>query len=149
MPAADTTLYGVWKKVPTYTVKYEWTFEDLSTPPSSPYLSQPSSPYYAGQKRCGRNTDYIDGSTCVVNGQMYEFSGWTAYDEQGTAQLSDLEFDEYGYFTMPEQNVLFRGEWKKVLFLPTGALLSKVSYNEGRTIPGIAQGVIVECLEER
>ena len=42
-----------------------------------------------------------------------------------------------------------RGEWKKVLFLPTGALLSKVSYNEGRTIPGIAQGVIVECLEER
>ena len=42
-----------------------------------------------------------------------------------------------------------RGEWKKVLFLPTGALLSKVSYNEGRTIPGIAKGVIVECLEER
>lgn len=42
-----------------------------------------------------------------------------------------------------------RGEWKKVLFLPTGALLSKVSYNEGRTIPGIAQGVIVEYLEER
>ena len=114
MPAADTTLYGVWKKVPTYTVKYEWTFEGLSTPPSSPRLYQPSSPYYAGQKRCGRNTDYIDGFTCVVNGQMYEFFGWTAYNEQGTAQLSDLEFDEYGYFTMPEQNVLFKGEWKKV-----------------------------------
>lgn len=42
-----------------------------------------------------------------------------------------------------------RGEWKKVLFLPTGALLSKVSYNEGRTIPGIAQGVVVEYLEEK
>lgn len=42
-----------------------------------------------------------------------------------------------------------RGEWKKVLFLPTGALLSKVSYNEGKTIPGIAQGVIVEYMEDR
>lgn len=41
-----------------------------------------------------------------------------------------------------------RGEWKRVLFLPTGALLSKVSFNEGRTIPGIAQGVVAEHLEE-
>lgn len=36
------------------------------------------------------------------------------------------------------------GEWKRVLFVPTGALLSKVSFNEGQTVPGIAQGVVVE-----
>lgn len=36
------------------------------------------------------------------------------------------------------------GEWKRVLFVPTGALLSKVSFNEGKSVPGIAQGVIVE-----
>lgn len=35
-------------------------------------------------------------------------------------------------------------EWKRVLFVPTGALLSQVSFNEGKTIPGIAHGVIVE-----
>lgn len=36
------------------------------------------------------------------------------------------------------------GEWKRVLFLPTGALLSTVSFNEGQSIPGIAHGVILE-----
>lgn len=36
------------------------------------------------------------------------------------------------------------GVWKKVLFVPTGALLSKTSFNEGQTIPGIAHGVVLE-----
>ena len=36
------------------------------------------------------------------------------------------------------------GTWKRVLFVPTGALLSTVSYNEGQNIPGIAHGVILE-----
>lgn len=39
------------------------------------------------------------------------------------------------------------GVWKKVLFLPTGALLSKTSFNEGQTIPGIAHGVVLEHCE--
>lgn len=39
---------------------------------------------------------------------------------------------------------LERGEWKRVLFVPTGALLSTVSFNEGNTIPGIAHGVMLE-----
>lgn len=36
------------------------------------------------------------------------------------------------------------GKWKKVLFVPTGALLSKTSFNEGQTIPGIAHAVVIE-----
>lgn len=36
------------------------------------------------------------------------------------------------------------GVWKRVLFLPTGALLSKTSFNEGQTIPGIAHGIVLE-----
>ena len=39
---------------------------------------------------------------------------------------------------------LEKGAWKKVLFIPTGALLSKTSFNEGRTVPGIAHAVILE-----
>ena len=39
------------------------------------------------------------------------------------------------------------GTWKRVLFLPTGALLSKF-FNEGRTIPGVAQAVVVESAQE-
>ena len=42
---------------------------------------------------------------------------------------------------------LMRGEWKRVLFVPTGALLSTVSYNEGQSIPGIAHAVILERME--
>ncbi len=37
-----------------------------------------------------------------------------------------------------------RGELKRILFVPTGALLSTVSFNEGQTIPGIAHGVVLE-----
>ena len=39
---------------------------------------------------------------------------------------------------------LEKGEWHRVLFVPTGALLSKVSFNEGQSVPGIAQAVVVE-----
>lgn len=39
---------------------------------------------------------------------------------------------------------LRKGTWKRVLFVPTGALLSKVSFNEGQTIPGIAHGIVLE-----
>lgn len=39
---------------------------------------------------------------------------------------------------------LERGEWKRVLFVPTGALLSTVSYNEGASVPGIAHAIILE-----
>ncbi len=41
---------------------------------------------------------------------------------------------------------LYEGKWKRVLFVPTGALLSKTSFNEGQSIPGIAHGVeLVSC----
>lgn len=39
------------------------------------------------------------------------------------------------------------GEWKRVLFIPTGALLSTVSFNEGQNIPGIAHGVMIEHID--
>jgi len=40
---------------------------------------------------------------------------------------------------------MVRGEWKRVLFIPTGALLSKTGYNEGQTIPAIAHAVLLEA----
>ncbi len=39
---------------------------------------------------------------------------------------------------------LMKGIWKKVLFVPTGALMSAVSYHEGNTVPGIAYGIVLE-----
>lgn len=36
------------------------------------------------------------------------------------------------------------GKWKRVLFVPTGALLSTVSFNEGQSVPGIAHAVVLE-----
>lgn len=37
-----------------------------------------------------------------------------------------------------------KGTYKRILFVPTGALLSTVSFNEGQTVPGIAHGVVIE-----
>jgi len=39
---------------------------------------------------------------------------------------------------------LEEGVWKRVLFIPTGALLSKTSFNEGMSVPGIAHAVLLE-----
>lgn len=35
-------------------------------------------------------------------------------------------------------------DWNRVLFVPTGALLSTVSFNEGNPVPGIAHGIMLE-----
>ena len=39
---------------------------------------------------------------------------------------------------------LEKGEWKRILFVPTGALMSTVSFNEGESVPGIAHGIVLE-----
>ena len=44
-------------------------------------------------------------------------------------------------FLLPK---LESGELKRILFMPTGALLSTVSFNEGQSIPGICHGVVLE-----
>lgn len=43
---------------------------------------------------------------------------------------------------------LYEGEWQRILFVPTGALLSPVSANEGSSIPGIAHAIILERKQE-
>ncbi|MCM1091014.1 MAG: stage V sporulation protein AD [Butyrivibrio sp.] len=42
---------------------------------------------------------------------------------------------------------LEEGNWKRVLFMPTGALLSKTSFNEGKSVPGIAHAIVLEGLD--
>ncbi len=36
------------------------------------------------------------------------------------------------------------GSMKRILFVPTGAMLSQVSFNEGQNVPGTAHGVVIE-----
>lgn len=38
------------------------------------------------------------------------------------------------------------GSLKRILFVPTGALLSPVSFNEGQSVPGIAHGIVLETV---
>ncbi len=42
---------------------------------------------------------------------------------------------------------LKKKKWKRILFLPTGALMSTVSYNEGKSVPGISHGIVLEACE--
>lgn len=41
---------------------------------------------------------------------------------------------------------LEEGVWKRVLFIPTGALISKTSFHEGNSVPGIAHAVVLESV---
>lgn len=43
---------------------------------------------------------------------------------------------------------LEKGSLQRILFVPTGALLSTVSFNEGKTVPGIAHAVVLEHVKE-
>ena len=49
-------------------------------------------------------------------------------------------------FSSDAKCLLFKtdGTLKRILFVPTGALLSTVSFNEGMTVPGIAHAVVIE-----
>lgn len=44
-------------------------------------------------------------------------------------------------------DLLQQGIMKRILFVPTGALLSTVSFNEGQSVPGIAHAVVLEHVE--
>lgn len=37
-------------------------------------------------------------------------------------------------------------KWNRILFIPTGALLNPISFNEGNSIPGIAHAVVIESI---
>lgn len=39
---------------------------------------------------------------------------------------------------------LEKGTYRRILFVPTGALLSTTSFHEGQSVPGIAHGVVIE-----
>lgn len=41
-----------------------------------------------------------------------------------------------------------KGEWKKILFVPTGAMFSPTSFNEGKAVPGIAHAIWLEKEEK-
>ena len=41
------------------------------------------------------------------------------------------------------------GYWKRILFVPTGAMLSKVSFNEGTPVAGIAHAVVIEHISRQ
>ena len=42
--------------------------------------------------------------------------------------------------------MLEEGVWKRVLFAPTGALLSRTSFNEGQAVPGISHCIVLESM---
>jgi len=39
--------------------------------------------------------------------------------------------------------MMLKGEWRRILFMPTGALLSATTFHEGKTVPGIAHAVVL------
>ena len=78
---------------------------------------------------------YTDCGILIFNreGQKVEQGG-------SGACCSGLVFNGYLYTQMK------RGKYKKILLIPTGALLSKTSSLQGESIPGIAHAVAIEVI---
>ncbi|MBR1746615.1 MAG: stage V sporulation protein AD [Clostridia bacterium] len=81
-------------------------------------------------------------------GKNYSDCGILIFNREGQdvgqggsgACCSNLVFNAYLY------KMLSQGTLKKILFVPTGALLSKVSSLQGETIPAIAHAVAIEVV---
>lgn len=89
--------------------------------------------------------DLMKGKGCDIKG-VHMDCGMTIYDQQeqdthaggsgcGCAAVT------LAAYILPKVK---KGEWKRVLFVPTGALMSTVSYNEGASVPGIAHAIVLE-----
>ena len=61
-------------------------------------------------------------------------------DEMSAVKDDEIEID------LLELLRAYRKKWKRILFVPTGALLSKTSYNEGQSVPGIAHALLLEAI---
>lgn len=86
-------------------------------------------------KGCELKTNYTDCGILVYNREAQD-----AGQGGSGACCSNLVFNGYIY------TQLRRGNLKKVLLVPTGALLSKTSTLQGETIPAIAHAVAVEVI---
>lgn len=81
---------GVKGKAPTYTVTYEY---DGDVPEGAPPVPTDTNGYKAGDIVTVKPASTLDG---------YTFSGWTA---------TGVVVDESGQFTMPGNEVVFKGTW--------------------------------------
>ena len=84
--------------------------------------------------------EYVDVYTSVRGAMDWVFDNEEQDTHSGGSGCGCSAITLAGYILKQ----LREGSWKRVLFVPTGALLSTVSYNEGQNIPGIAHGVIIE-----
>ena len=76
--------------------------------------------------------NHVDCGEMIFNTCEDEFQGGSG------AGCSAIIFNSYFI------NKLSKGEYKKALFLATGALLSTVSTQQGESIPCVSHAVVVE-----
>ncbi|NLL56546.1 MAG: stage V sporulation protein AD [Clostridiales bacterium] len=87
------------------------------------------------EKNIELNDNYTDCGILVYNRESQDVQ----QGGSGTGCCS-LVFNSYIY------TQLKRGKYKKILLVPTGALVSKISSLQGETIPAIAHAVAIEVL---
>ena len=84
------------------------------------------------EKGYDMNINHVDCGEIIYNVAEKEYQGGSG------AGCSSLVFCSYFY------EKLLKKEYKKMLFMATGALLSSVSSGQGESIPAIAHAVVIE-----
>ena len=68
------------------------------------------------------------------------FSHFACADTEDRS-ITDKQFSVFCDFIKKLES----GQWKRILFVPTGAMFSPTSFNEGQAVPGIAHAVVIEA----
>ena len=86
----------------------------------------------------------------IITGDVHEDCGILIYDrdKQGTGSGGSGCGCSAVTLCAHYLPMLKGGSLKRILFVPTGALLSTVSFNEGQNVPGIAHAVVLEYAGE-
>ncbi len=133
--SGNTTLYAVWKVIPTYKVVYEKNLEAATGT-----LTDANSPYYSG-------TEVTVLSNTGFTAVDYKFLGWSK-DQNATAP--DENYDPGDKFTITEDTIfyavwqpLYRVTYDKNLEAATGSQTDKQGpYTSGNEVTVLDQGTM-------
>ena len=133
--SGNTTLYAVWKLIPTYKVVYEKNLEAATGT-----LTDANSPYYSG-------TEVTVLSNTGFTAVDYKFLGWSK-DQNATSP--DENYDPGDKFTITEDTIfyavwqpLYRVTYDKNLEAATGSQTDKQGpYTSGNEVTVLDQGTM-------
>ena len=132
------------RNIPVVTVATQVIVEETDpafknpTKPIGPFYSQEEARQLAAEKGYDLRQKHLDCGMLIFDSETQDTHAGGSGCGCAAVTLAS--------YLMPK---IESGEWKRILFVPTGALMSTVSLYEGASVPGTAHGIVIEhCRKE-